>query len=167
MDNQQDLNEGFGANEEDGIRNAEEKRDTQLEMARDTKRNLLQMHDGSALGSGAGMNASASKSAMASGISKKDAMKNLSEAKELQRRLEDDERLRAKEELNKKGDDAHKVVLKPKYKIDERLNVYKEYDIPPDNMFIGLGWDEDNTTNRRHYRQFYPDELENNKELFP
>jgi len=69
--------------------------------------------------------------------------------------------------MNKKGDDAHKVVLKPKYKIDERLNVYKEYDVPPANMFIGLGWDEDNTTDRKHYRQFYPDELENNKELFP
>lgn len=139
-------------------------------MARDAKKNLLQMHDNSGLGSarGGGMSAlSASKSQVASTISKKDAMKNLSEAKELQKRLEDDERMRAKEELNKKGDDAHKVVLKPKYKIDERLNVYKEYDIPPDNMFIGLGWDEDNTTNRRHYRQYYPDELENNKELFP
>lgn len=139
-------------------------------MAKDAKKNLLQMHDNSGLGSarGGGMSAlSASKSQVASTISKKDAMKNLSEAKELQKRLEDDERMRAKEELNKKGDDAHKVVLKPKYKIDERLNVYKEYDIPPENMFIGLGWDEDNTTNRRHYRQYYPDELENNKELFP
>ena len=34
-------------------------------------------------------------------------------------------------------------------------------------MFIGLGWDEDETTKRKHYRSFYPDELENNKEIFP
>lgn len=34
-------------------------------------------------------------------------------------------------------------------------------------MFIGLGWDEDKDTNRRHYRRFYPDELENVKEILP
>jgi len=94
-------------------------------------------------------------------------MKELAEAKELQMRIEEDERIRAKEELNKKGDDAHKVILMPKYKLDERLNVYKEYDPPPANMFIGLGWDEDNTTKRRHYRQFFNDELEHNRDIFP
>jgi hypothetical protein len=128
------------------------------------------MHDGSVLGSarGPGMSAlSKGNSQLNSGLSKKDAMKELAEAKDLEKRIEEDERQRAKEELNRKGDDAHKVVLMPKYKIDERLNVYKEYDAPPDNMFIGLGWDEDNTTKRRHYRQFYSDELENNKEIFP
>ena len=34
-------------------------------------------------------------------------------------------------------------------------------------MFIGLGWDEDETTGRKHYRSFYNDELENNKDIFP
>jgi hypothetical protein len=71
------------------------------------------------------------------------------------------------EELNKKGDDAHKVVLMPKYKMDERLKIYREVDVPPSIMFIGLGWDEDNNTKRRHYRQFYPDELEHKKDIFP
>ena len=32
-------------------------------------------------------------------------------------------------------------------------------------MYIGLGWDEDATTKRKHYRRFYPDELENVKEV--
>jgi hypothetical protein len=34
-------------------------------------------------------------------------------------------------------------------------------------MFIGLGWDEDKDTNRRHYRRYYPDELENVREILP
>jgi hypothetical protein len=34
-------------------------------------------------------------------------------------------------------------------------------------MFVGLGWDEDKDTNRRHYRRYYPDELENVKEILP
>ena len=68
MDNSQDLNEQLGANEEEGIRNAEEQKDSQLQAARDAKKNLLQMHDGSALGSGpAGMSGlSANKSQIAS-----------------------------------------------------------------------------------------------------
>lgn len=51
--------------------------------------------------------------------------------------------------------------------MDERLNVYKEVDAPPSTMFIGLGWDEDNNTKRKHYRQFFPDELEHKKDIFP
>jgi hypothetical protein len=69
--------------------------------------------------------------------------------------------------LNSKGDDAHSVIIMPKYKKDERLNVDRECDIPPKTMFIGLGWDEDSTTKRKHYRQFYDDELEFVKEFFP
>ena len=34
-------------------------------------------------------------------------------------------------------------------------------------MFLGLGWDEDKDTGRRHYRRFYPDELENVREIIP
>lgn len=33
-------------------------------------------------------------------------------------------------------------------------------------MFIGLGWDEDSKTQRKHYRRFYPDELENAGEKY-
>lgn len=58
-------------------------------------------------------------------------------------------------------------MIWPKYKKDERLNVDREYDIPPDKVFLGLGWDEDSTTHRRHYRQFHEDELENIEDIFP
>lgn len=71
------------------------------------------------------------------------------------------------EALNAKGDDAAQTVIMPKYKLCDRLNIDKEIDPPPKSMFIGLGWDEDATTNRRHYRQFYDDELENVEEIFP
>jgi len=31
----------------------------------------------------------------------------------------------------------------PKYKEDKRLKVDREFDPPPSNLYIGLGWDED------------------------
>jgi hypothetical protein len=35
-------------------------------------------------------------------------------------------------------------------------------------LYIGLGWDEDPPNDkRRHYRRYYPDELENIKDLMP
>ena len=36
---------------------------------------------------------------------------------------------------------------------------------PPESQYIAVGWDEDATTERKHYRRFYPDELENVKEV--
>lgn len=67
----------------------------------------------------------------------------------------------------KQGDDAHKIIVLPKYKQDQRLKVDREVDPPPAAVYVGLGWDEDRHTHRKHYRQFYPDELENIKDIFP
>jgi hypothetical protein len=50
--------------------------------------------------------------------------------------------------------------------MDERLKVMREVNIPSDKLFIGLGWDEDETTKRKHYRQFHNDELEFKKDVF-
>lgn len=47
------------------------------------------------------------------------------------------------------------------------MDIDREVEGPPESLFIGLGWDEDATTKRRHYRRFYPDELENVKEVLP
>jgi hypothetical protein len=58
-------------------------------------------------------------------------------------------------------------TLRPKYKLDERLQVHREVDMPPENMFIGLGWDETPEDNRKHYRRFYNDELEFVKDVMP
>lgn len=65
------------------------------------------------------------------------------------------------------GSSAVKNIIMPQYTLDKRLNVYREYDSPPDSIFIGLGWDENPETKRRHYRRFYNQELENVKEIMP
>ena len=80
----------------------------------------------------------------------------------------EDDRVRAEEELNKLGgDDAHEMIIMPKYELDERLKVDREVMPPPKAMFMPLGWDEDRDTKRKHYRQFFNDELELVKEIFP
>ena len=38
---------------------------------------------------------------------------------------------------------------------------------PPKAMFMPLGWDEDRDTKRKHYRQFFNDELELVTDIFP
>ena len=53
----------------------------------------------------------------------------------------------------------------PKYKHDDVLDCDREHCKPPETLYIGLGWDEDATTERKHYRRFFPDELENVKEV--
>lgn len=30
----------------------------------------------------------------------------------------------------------------PEYKLDERLNVHREVNPPPESLYMGLGWDE-------------------------
>ena len=98
---------------------------------------------------------------------KSEIMKAHREAEAAQKRIEEDERLRAMEELNNQGDDGAKIIIMPEYQMDKRLKVDREVNPPPDTLFIPLGWDEDRTTKRKHYRQYYNDELENNKEIFP
>lgn len=55
----------------------------------------------------------------------------------------------------------------PEYKLDERLNVYREINAPPESTYIGLGWDENPESKRRHYRRYYTQELENVVEIMP
>lgn len=59
------------------------------------------------------------------------------------------------------------MIIMPKYKLDQRLQVDREVDPPSKTLYIGLGWDETSGQGRKHYRQFYNDELENDKEIFP
>lgn len=58
-------------------------------------------------------------------------------------------------------------VIMPKYEHDKILDIDRECEQPPQDLFIGLGWDEDKDTERKHYRRFYPDELENVKSILP
>ena len=66
---------------------------------------------------------------------------------------------------NSKG--GAKNVIYAKYKLDEELNIYREVDPPPATLFEGLGWDDLPEDKKRHYRRFYPDELENVTEVMP
>ena len=69
------------------------------------------------------------------------------------------------EEFKKSGKGTSANVIEPKYERDTTLECDREVDKPPESQYIGLGWDEDATTKRKHYRRFYPDELENVKEV--
>ena len=44
--------------------------------------------------------------------------------------------------------------------MNERLKVELEVNNPPETLFIGLGWDETPESKTKHYRRFYPTELE-------
>lgn len=58
-------------------------------------------------------------------------------------------------------------VVMPKYRFDETMQIDRECEKPPVQLFIGLGWDEDKDTNRRHYRRFATTELEKVKSVLP
>ena len=45
------------------------------------------------------------------------------------------------------------------------LDCDREVEKPPETLYIGLGWDEDSTTKRKHYRRFFNDELVDKKYL--
>ena len=94
-------------------------------------------------------------------MNKSELKAQLKEASEIENRIIKDERLRAQEELNRNGDESTKSIIMPKYAKDARLKVDREVNPPPDTLYIPLGWDEDSTTKRKHYRLFYNDELEN------
>ena len=84
------------------------------------------------------------------------------------KREQEDARKRDAEEFKKaQAGAASKNVVMPQYQLDKRLNVFREVNMPPDTLFIGLGWDENPESKRRHYRRYYPDELENIKEVMP
>jgi hypothetical protein len=60
-----------------------------------------------------------------------------------------------------------KNVLFATYMFDSRLNVNREINPPSDTIFMGLGWDETPDQKRKHYRRYYPDELENITSVMP
>jgi hypothetical protein len=86
---------------------------------------------------------------------------------EQEKRIIEKERIRSVEEMNRKGGNSYEIVKYPQYKIDPRLKVDREFNMPDDKIYIGLGWDEDSTTKRKHYRKFINCELENCNEFYP
>jgi hypothetical protein len=37
---------------------------------------------------------------------------------------------------------AFRTIVRPEYELDERLNAFRECNIPPESLYIALGWDE-------------------------
>ena len=68
-------------------------------------------------------------------------------------------------------DEASKNIITPKYSFDERLKIKREINKPPPTLYMELGHNEDPPENaeddKKHYRKYFPDELENNKDIFP
>ena len=44
------------------------------------------------------------------------------------------------------------MIVMPQYEMDPRLKIMKEVRAPSEKLFIGLGYDDDETTKRKHYR---------------
>jgi len=66
-----------------------------------------------------------------------------------------------------KGDLATKNIVMAVYKLDPRLKVEREANEPPSTHFIGLGSDPAPNACVRHYRRFYPKELETITSVMP
>ena len=89
------------------------------------------------------------------------------ERTEKAKRDADDERKREMEEFKASGHGTAANIIMPQYERDTLLECDREVRKPPESQYIGLGWDEDAGTQRKHYRRFYPDELENIKDVLP
>ena len=76
-----------------------------------------------------------------------------------------DEKKREMEAFRAQGNSSAANIIMPKYKHDDILDCDREINKPPETLYIGLGWDEDSTTERKHYRRFFNDELENVKDV--
>jgi hypothetical protein len=98
---------------------------------------------------------------------KKDLVSKAKEEKEAIAREEQAQRERDAAEFKAKNPKAAKNVLYPTYARDERLNVDREVNPPPNSTFIPLGFDNEPGQKKKHYRRFYPDELENVTSVMP
>jgi len=52
-------------------------------------------------------------------------------------------------------------IVSPTFVYEDRLKIMVEKDFPPESLFIPLGWNRTPTDDKKHYRRYYPDELEN------
>jgi len=100
-------------------------------------------------------------------IDKAAAKAEMKEQEEREKREMDAKRERDQEEFKRQNKKALKNVVKPTYKLDTRLNVYRELDIPPDSLFEPLGYDIEPEDKRKHYRRYYKSELELTPEVMP
>ena len=96
---------------------------------------------------------------------KKKLLAEEKERTEKAKRDANDERSREMEEFKASGHGSASNIIMPQYERDTILECDREIKKPPESQFIALGWDEDSTSVRKHYRRFYPDELENVRDV--
>lgn len=70
-------------------------------------------------------------------------------------------RLEAQRKMAGASKDSFANVVMPKYKYSERLKVDIEVNVPPVSLFKEIGHDPTPGAKQKHYRRYYPDELEN------
>ena len=72
--------------------------------------------------------------------------------------------------MKKDFEDSHKNVLLPRYEFDNRLKMMREVNKPPPSLYMEIGYNATPPMNpevdKKHYRKFYDDELENCKDIF-
>lgn len=100
-----------------------------------------------------------------------DKVKLIEEFKKEQQMIKDkakEEYERDMQEFKRSGGKNYKNVVMPQYEFDDTLKGYREINKPPESMFIGIGWDEfPPDQKRKHYRRYYPKELEKVKMIMP
>ena len=60
-----------------------------------------------------------------------------------------------------------KNMIMPIFKLDERLKVDREVEMPPANIFMPIGYNRVPDDGCKHYRRFYTNELELIEEVMP
>lgn len=73
--------------------------------------------------------------------------------------------------MMQEGKDVHSNIIMPVYEKDTRLKIYREKNKPPSSIYYEVGYDGPITSaepavRNKHYRKYYVDELENNKQIF-
>ena len=74
--------------------------------------------------------------------------------------LEDQRKRDAMDMKGKLGEDSVKNIILARYALDKRLQVEREIKVPPATLFLGIGADPKPNDGVKHYRRFYPKELE-------
>lgn len=78
-----------------------------------------------------------------------------------------EERSKIQEVFESQVSEATSNVLMPKYEFNNAKKMHVETEIPPNKLYIGLGYNPTHESDSKHYRKFYEDELENVKSLMP
>lgn len=58
-------------------------------------------------------------------------------------------------------------MIFPKYEFDARVKIDREIDPPPASLFIALGFNQNKDSGKKHYRRYYPEELEKVAAVIP